>query len=290
MHKFVFHNDEMLPLEQVRLSPGQAGLLNGWGVFTTIRIYEGQPFAYERHWGRLMKDAERINLPVEQSGPQVREKLIRLLQANEVVDGCARIYLVYNKVGIWSSREHMPTVDLIMYTTNLPLRVGPVKLGVQLNGRHAAHPLAGTKVTSWLQNVWLAEQAHTRGFEDMVLVNERAEVAECTAGNLFCVKEGTVFTPPLKTGCLAGVSRQILLEEARRIGISISERVMGLEEFLDSDEIFITSTTRQVQPVSHVEKREFTPEGEVTRALEKLFDDYVDGYLEKVAEQANSGR
>ena len=73
-----------------------------------------------------------------------------------------------------------------------------------------------------------------------------------------------------------------LLEESERIGISISEHVMGLEEFLDSDEIFITSTTRQVQPVSHIEKREFTHEGEVTRALEKLFDDYVDRYLAKV--------
>ena len=198
MHKFVFHNDSLLPLEQVRLSPGQAGLLNGWGVFTTIRIYEGQPFAFERHWKRLTTDADRIDLPIEQSEAQVRERLMELLRANEVVDGCARIYLVYNKIGMWSGREQMPTTDLIMYTTDLPLRVGPVKLGVQLNGRHAAHPLAGTKVTSWLQNVWLVEQAHARGFEDMVLVNERDEVAECTAGNLFCVKAGSVFTPPLR--------------------------------------------------------------------------------------------
>jgi branched-chain amino acid aminotransferase len=227
----------------------------------------------------LTTDARRIDLPVDQSESQVRERLMELLRANEVVDGCARIYLVYNKVGIWSSREHMPTVDLIMYTIDLPVRVGPVKLGVQLNGRHAGHPLAGTKVTSWLQNIWLAEQAHARGFEDMVLVNERDEVAECTAGNLFCVKAGSVFTPPLSTGCLAGVSRQILLGEAERIGISISEHVMGLEEFLDSDEIFITSTTRQVQPVSHIEQREFVHEGEVTRALAKLFDHLVDLYL-----------
>ncbi len=286
MHKFVFHNDNLLPLEQVRLSPGQAGLLNGWGVFTTIRTYEGQPFAFERHWKRLTTDAHRIDLPMDQSEAQVRERLMELLRANEVVDGCARIYLVYNKIGIWSSREQMPTVDLIMYTTDLPLRVGPVKLGVQLNGRHAAHPLAGTKVTSWLQNVWLAEQAHARGFEDMVLVNERDEVAECTAGNLYCAKAGSVLTPPLSSGCLAGVSRQILLEEAERIGVSISEHVMGLEEFLDSDEIFITSTTRQVQLVSHIEERKFTHEGEVTRALEKLFDDYVDRYLARVAERS----
>jgi len=290
VHKYVFHNESLLPLEQVRLSPGQAGLLNGWGVFTTIRIYGGQPFAFERHWKRLMADAYRIGLPVEKSEAQIRDNLIQLLRNNEVLDGCARVYFIYNKIGIWGSREIMPTVDLIMYTIDLPIRVGPVKLGIQLNGRHAAHPLAGTKVTSWLQNVWLVEKAHERGFEDMVLINERGEVAECTAGNLFCVKAGSVLTPPLSTGCLAGVSRQILLEESERIGIAIAEHVMTPEEFLDSDEIFITSTTRQVQPVSHVEKREFSTKGEVTSALAKLFDHYVDHYLTTLASTANSNR
>ena len=59
LHKFVFHNDRLVPMEQVRLSPGQAGLLSGWGLFTTVRIFEGEPFAFERHWRRLQKDAGR---------------------------------------------------------------------------------------------------------------------------------------------------------------------------------------------------------------------------------------
>src|SRR5262245_22747868 len=62
MHRYVFHNDRVLPINEVRLSPGQAGLLNGWGLFTTSRIYDGLPFAFERHWKRLSTDAGRINL------------------------------------------------------------------------------------------------------------------------------------------------------------------------------------------------------------------------------------
>ena len=61
IHRFVYHNSKLQPIEEVRLSPGQAGLINGWGLFTTLRIYEGEPFAYERHWHRLEKDAARTH-------------------------------------------------------------------------------------------------------------------------------------------------------------------------------------------------------------------------------------
>jgi branched-subunit amino acid aminotransferase/4-amino-4-deoxychorismate lyase len=94
MHKHVFHNDRVLPLEHVRLSPGQAGLLNGWGIFSTLRIYDGVPFAFERHWERLRRDAERISLPLPYDREVVRKAILQLLQANDVKDGCLRIYFV----------------------------------------------------------------------------------------------------------------------------------------------------------------------------------------------------
>jgi branched-chain amino acid aminotransferase len=282
MHKQLFHNDRILPLEQVRLSPGQAGLLYGWGIFSTLRIYDGVPFAFERHWERLRRDAERINLPLPYDQEPVRKAISQLLQANGVKDGCLRIYFVYNRIGIWCSQEKMPATDLIMYTVDLPRRPDPVKLGVLEHGRYAAHPLAGVKVTSWLENVWAAEKAHSRGFEDMLLLNEHGLVAECTAANIYFVHGGKVSTPPEISGCLAGVSRQILLEIAPSSGVPIEERDVTVEEMWAADEVFISSTTREVQPVGSIEDHEYRPvPGPVTKKLARSFTEYVRSYLEK---------
>ena len=281
MHNLVLRNGNIIPLEEVRLSPGQAGLLNGWGIFSTIRIYGGQPFAFDHHFDRLKRDAEKLMLPLPVSRERCLEGVIQLIQSNNIQnDGCMRIYFVLNKVGIWCSQEEMPVTDWIMYTVDLPNRRGPVKLALQEHGRQAVHPLAGTKVTSWLNNVWVVEKAHQRGFEDALLLNEFGNLTEATAANLFIVKDGKITTPPLSSGCLAGVSRLTLLQFSRANGFEITERDFGPDELWNADEVFITSTTRQVQPVCQVEKQTWSAPGPITQQLGDLFDSYVENYLQ----------
>jgi branched-chain amino acid aminotransferase len=277
MHRYVYRNDRLLRLEEARLSPGQAGLLNGWGVFTTMRVYEGRPFSFDLHWNRLMRDARRIELPVTHSPEPVAAALGEVVRANAVRSGCARVYFLYNKVGIWHSDEPFPTVDLLIYTIDLPKRTGAAALGVRSEGRHAAHPLAGVKVTSWLQNVWMLEQAHKAGFEEMLLLNERGEVSECTAANFFCVLRGQVLTPPLNSGCLAGVTRENLLAIGPQCGLPVIERPLTMNDVDQAEEAFITSTTREVQAVSRIEGHEFgQAPGPVTRRLAEAFSEFVE--------------
>lgn len=276
LHKFVYRNDRVVTMQEVRLSPGQAGLLNGWGVFTTIRTYDGRPFAFDRHWSRLTTDANRLKIPVECQPENVFEHLGQLIDANQVKEGCARIYLVYNRVGSWVSDEAMPEVDLILYTADLPERKGPVRLGIQSFGRYASSPLAGVKVTSWLENVWMLDQALGRGFGEFILLNEHNEVTECTAANIFCVRKGEVTTPPLSAGCLPGVTRAILLELGEQFGARVKEGPLRTEDLLEADEVFITSTTREIQPVSHIEDRTMAQVGgPVTQRLAEAFSQFV---------------
>jgi len=276
MHKYVFHNGRVAALPDVRLSPGQAGLLNGWGVFSTLRIYRGRPFEFDHHFDRLSRDAERIAIPLPYTREQVHAGVEELVRANQVEDGCMRIYFVNNQAAIWSSTENFPEIDWLMYTVDLPLRAGNVKLALQPNGRHASHPLAGTKVTSWLHNVWVVDKAHHRGFEDAVLLNEFGNVAECTAANLYIVKNGQVITPPLSSGCLGGVSRLLLEQIAPAAGIPIHERDFTADGLYAADEVFISSTTRQVQPVDQIEEHHYrNVPGPMTVKLAKIFDDYV---------------
>ena len=280
IHRYVSHNGNIAPIEQVRLSPGQAGLLNGWGLFTTMRIFQGEPFAFERHWRRLQKDAGRTRLPFAFDSAAVRAQLRELVARNEVREGTARVYAIYNRIGFWQSDEHVPEVDLLLYTAGLPPHREPVRLTVSEHGRHAASPLAGVKVTSWLINVWSLQGAQQDGFDEVILLNERGEVAECTAANIFCVHGGCVRTPPLSSGCLEGVTRSVLVEIAPRAGFPIEETALRPEDFYSADEVFITSTNRNAVGVGEIQGHRFAnAPGPVAQTLEQAFNRYMIEYV-----------
>jgi branched-chain amino acid aminotransferase len=280
IHRYVFHNDRIVPIEQVRLSPGQGGLLSGWGLFTTMRIFQGEAFAYERHWRRLEKDSGRIRLPFPFDPAQVRRHLGELLSCNQVVEGTARIYMIYNRVGLWQSDEPMPQVDLILCTAGLPAHPELARLGIAEHGRHAASPLAGVKVTAWLNNVWHLAEARKQGWSEVVLLNERGEVAECTTANIFSVKDGRVATPPLSSGCLEGVTRSVLLEIAPRGGVPMAEQTLMPEDLYAADEVFITSTNRSLLGVSEIAGHTYpAAPGPIARKLERAFSETMRDYV-----------
>ncbi len=288
IHRHIFHNDRIAPIEQARLSPGQAGLLNGSGLFTTMRIFQGEAFAFERHWRRLEKDAGRIRLPFPFDPVMVRLQLSELLAANQVVEGTARIYMINNRVGFWQSEEPIPQVDLLLFTAGLPPHPEQARLSIAEHGRHAASPLAGVKVTSWLNNVWHLAEAQSQGWNEVVLLNERGEVAECTTANIFCVKNGKVATPPLFSGCLEGVTRGVLLEIAPRNDVSLIEQTLMPEDLYSADEVFITSTNRSLLGISEIAGHKYSVVmGPVAQKLERAFDAAMREY---VAQRAASVR
>jgi len=284
IHRHVFHNHRMVPIEKVRLSPGQAGLLSGWGLFTTLRILEGEAFAFERHWRRLEKDAARTRVPFLFDAEEIRGHLHELVRANGVREGTARIYVVYNQAGFWQSDEPLPPVDLLLYTAGLPPCRQPARLTLREHGRHAASPLAGVKVTSWLNNVWNLAEAQQGGFDEVVLLNERGEAAECTAANIFCAREGKVLTPPRDSGCLEGVTRAILLEIAPGVGVPIREQTLRPEDLFAADEVFISSTNRSLLGVGEIAGHRFaSAPGPITQRLERAFAAYMADYVARRA-------
>jgi branched-chain amino acid aminotransferase len=287
LHRFVFHNTKLMPIEEVRMSPGQAGLLNGWGLFTTLHIFEGVPFAFERHWKRLEKDAARTHCPFPFEAEKVRGYLGEVVRANHVVEGCARIYAIYNQVGHWRSDESFPLVDLFLCSTDLPTFRQPARLNLREHGRYAASPLAGVKVTSWLNNVWNYYEAQNAGFDEVVLLNERGEVSECTAANIFCVRAARVSTPPLNSGCLEGITRSILLEIGPSTGVSCEEAVLRPADLFSADEIFISSSNRNLLAVGEVAGHRYAnPPGPITRRLDSAFTAYIKEYLAKQSSSA----
>ena len=283
IHRFIFHNEELQAVEKARWSPGQAGLICGWGVFTTLRIVRGEAFAYERHWRRLERDSSVTRMPLSHTGAKVRVHLQEVIRANKVEEGCARIYLVWNNVGFWKSDEKMPEVDLVITTADVPSYPETVRLTVREHGRHAASPLAGVKTISWLNSVWAVAEAQREGFDEVVLLNERGEVSECTAANIFALKGGKVRTPPLSSGCLEGVTRGVLMEVTAEAGVTVVEQTLRMEDLYSAEEVFITSTNRNVIGVREISGRKIGDGGMggVTRRLDAAFETFVKDYVER---------
>jgi branched-chain amino acid aminotransferase len=127
---------------------------------------------------------------------------------------------------------------------------------------------------------WL-ENAQCRGFDEVILLNERGEVAECTSANIFAAHGNRVVTPPLSSGCLPGITREVLLAEIHAPGIELVEQPLTLGDLESADEVFITSTTRDLLPVFQVEDRQLARGSRTRTTLQEAFSKYVREYIGK---------
>jgi branched-chain amino acid aminotransferase len=294
MHRFLLHNDEVRDAGDLIVSPGQLGLLNGWGVFSTLRVYSGVMFQWERHWARMRRDAVRLRVPFPEDPTWLEQRLHRLIEANHASDATLRVVIVRNRGGAWLKMWEGPAAcrefDAIAFTADVNQWGNKaVRLGLVPNARHAAYEFAGAKVLSWSQNLTWFERAHEQGFDEVVLLNERGEVAECTSANIFAVNfddqgNARVWTPPLSSGCLPGVTRAVLLEDVRVAGVELAENTLTPADLEAADEVFITSTTRELLPVASIDgldlgsKRRESP-GEVRLGLQGAFTERVRVYV-----------
>lgn len=256
MDHFIYHNDKMLSAEKAALRADLAGLLYGWGVFTTLRIHKGEAFAFDRYWDRLVRHASssRITPPEKE---EVEKGVIELIEANSRHEGRARITLVKGTAGGWRAGMGRESEFLIFTSAesrapqnDLSLTVSPVRL-------LSSSPLAGIKRTAMLEHLFALEEARSRNFDEAILLNERGEVVSASSGNIFWVEGDEIFTPALATGCIAGVIRSFIIDIARRMRIHLIEGSHTLQRVHDANEVFITSTARLITPVSYFDIKEY---------------------------------
>lgn len=287
MHPNILYNDQIHPTGEKIFTPGQIGLLSGWGVFTTFRIYDGIPFAYERHWERMVRDASLMHLDLPHDPAEVRANLLRLIAANDAREASMRVCVFRSQGGYWAGPGSDNKSDLVALTNDLQGWDPSVALDVAEQCRHAAAPFAGTKTLSWAWNLALAETANRNGFAEVILLNERGEVAECTSANIFAAKDGVTYTPPLSSGPLPGVTRAVMLAE---LDLPVEERVLRLDDLYEADEVFITSSTRELMPVSRIRDRPIAPGADgpwpVMGKLRQALSAYIRRYIDDARRQA----
>jgi branched-chain amino acid aminotransferase len=190
-----------------------------------------------------------------------------------------RLVIVRNGGGMWAGPSTGAPFDVIALTTDSKKWGEGATLSYVAQARHAACPFAGNKVLSWAMNLTWMESAQARGFDEALLLNERGEVAECTSANIFAARGDEVWTPPLSSGCLPGITREVVLHETGASGIRVIERPMTPAELEASDEVFISSTTRNLLPVLEIEDRKMGRADRARQALLKAFSEYVGRYV-----------
>ncbi len=277
-HSQILYNGRVCSASEKLLCPGQLGLLSGWGVFTTLRVYDGVPFAFARHWARMSKDAALMHVPMPEDPAVIERGLQALIQANSAVNASLRLVVVRNRHGLWEGPANARDYDVIALTTGLNQWPVDVRLALKANARHAACEFAGAKILSWAQNLTWNEEARSRGWDEVLLLNERGEVSECTSANLFAAYGDEVRTPPLNSGCLPGVTRDVLLREIHVPGLRVVEQSLFPADLEGADQVFITSTTRHLLPVASIEGLSIRNQSSACHRLREAFDACVRDY------------
>jgi branched-chain amino acid aminotransferase len=290
IHPHILRNGEIREASEPGLFAGQLGLLSGWGVFSTLRVHDNQLFAWERHWARMSRDARLMNVPMPAAPDPIARDLMNLLKANDIAGQhggkcTVRIVVVRNSGGLWEGPSSGQPSDVIALTANMKQWGESVRLDIQPHGRYAASDFTTAKVLSWAHNLRWAERAQEKGFDEILLLNEHGRVSECTSANIFAIFGNTVFTPPQSEGCLPGITREVLLSEIHVPGIEIRERSLSVEDLRAADEVFITSSTRDLLAVRELAGHTLNHQGEIRERLSRAFQAFV---LEDVARRGKA--
>jgi branched-chain amino acid aminotransferase len=252
------------------------GLLYGDGIFEGIRAYNGRVFRLKEHIDRLFSSAKAILLKVPLSHAQIMRAVVESCRKNKIRDGYIRLVVTrgVGTLGLNPNRCRRPSVIVIadkiqLYPPEFYRRGMEIITVPTVRSLHSALNPA-IKSLNYLNNILAKIEANNAGCEEAIMLNAEGFVAECTGDNVFIVKSGKLFTPPLSAGALYGITRQVVMELAEQAGIPASEPNLTRYDVFNADECFLTGTGAEIVPVVKIDGRVIGTgkPGRLTRQLE----------------------
>lgn len=266
MNKRVSFNLQILQAESSFISAISSAAFYGRGVFTSLAIYDANPFLWEKHWRRLSETAAKLEIDLgDFNEADVNAALRRLIAENDLKNGRARLTFFDESAGkVWNSEADGKT-SLLITTAEFQPNRAEYFLTVSPFPVNSKSPLTGLKTCNYLENLLALEEAAKHGFDEAVRLNEKDEIVSAAMANIFWVKTGEIFTPALETGCLAGTTREFLMEN-----FPVRETKSGIGELFAADEIFLTSAGIGVRPAcfQKVEKKKYPTAAKLDELLD----------------------
>ncbi len=280
----VWVGDRLVPVAEARISVFDHAVLYGDGVFEGIRIYYGKIFKEEEHIKRFFESANAIRLKIPMTPEQVRDAMYRSMEANGI-DGDGYIRLVVTRgvglLGLSIGHTANPTVFVIADKIQLyPPEVYQRGLHCVIASLARNHPNTTSprvKSLNYLNNIMAKAEAKEAGVDEAIMLTVDGHVCECTGDNIFTVRNGEVLTPPPCEGILEGITRNLVMDLARKRGITVREQVLVRHDLYVADEVFATGTAAEVIPITEVERRPVGngKPGSITMQLNQDFRDYI---------------
>ncbi len=276
-------NGKLVPAAEATVSVFDHGLLYGDGVFEGMRIYGGKVFRLEEHIDRLYESARAICLEIPIDAEAMIAATIETVAANELQDGYVRLIVTrgVGTLGLGPDRCDHPQVIIIADTIALyPAEYYEKGLEIITSSVIRNHPAALSpriKSLNYLNNIMAKIEGMQAGCVEALMLNHKGEVAECTGDNIFVVKKGELYTPPLEAGILAGITRDTVIELAKEAGIPTHETPLTKHDIYIADECFLTGSAAEVISVVKLDSRQIGDgkPGEMTKSLKKAFEKVV---------------
>jgi branched-chain amino acid aminotransferase len=278
----VYINGKLFDRDQAGVSVYDHGLLYGDGVFEGIRVYNGKVFRHQEHIDRLYESAKAIALEIPMSPAQMMLAVNETVKANNKIEGYIRLVVTRGpgNLGL-DPRSCTPNVIIIVDDISLyPRELYENGLKIVTSSLIRNHPNAlnpRIKSLNYLNNILAKIEAIRAGCLEALMLNHKGEVAECTGDNVFIVKKGQVKTTPADAGILEGVTRNVVMELAKKTGIPLVECTLTRHDIYAADECFLTGTAAEVIAVTDCDGRVIGSgkQGPVTKQLREAFVRYT---------------
>lgn len=269
----IWCNSQWLPAANYPGAAQDRGAFLGLGLFETMLAQDGALVFADRHLSRLRKSGERFGWSLDL--PELPEMAAELLIRNQLAVGRARLRLVVS-AGSGPHNDLAPGADRLIWLAAFPAAETPDSISVCVSPwpRNERSPLTGLKTACYAENIVALDHARRLGFDETIFLNTVGGLCETATANLFLVKNGTLLTPSLDSGCLPGIGREVLLEIAENHQIPSEERTLVLDDLREAEEIFISSSTRGPVAVSRFDERNLLNDP-VTQRLRALYSEAV---------------
>lgn len=275
----IYIDGEFYEKEQAKVSVFDHGLLYGDGVFEGIRFYNGRVFRLDEHIDRLYDSARAICLTIPLDRQALIDATLETIRQNDLRDGYVRLVVTRGAGDLGLNPALCPKATIIIIAAKITLYPAEMYENglkvVTCATRRIPHGALSPMVKSlnYLNNVMAKIEAANAGAGEGLMLNEQGYVAECTGDNVFVVKRGRIYTPPIASGALAGVTRAVVFELAEEAGIPVSEPDITRYDLFTADEVFLTGTAAEIIPVVTLDRRPIGDgrPGSVTRQLMTRF-------------------
>ncbi|RYG71945.1 branched-chain-amino-acid transaminase [bacterium] len=281
----IWIDGQLVPKSEAKVSVYDHGLLYGDGVFEGIRVYAGKVFENDAHVRRLYDSAKALRLTIPIPPAEMTAAIEQTFKANDFKDCYLRVIVTRGAgdLGIDPRKSVRPTVIIIADTINVyPKEMYERGMAVITSSYIRNHPNATparVKSLNYLNNVLAKIEANDAGVPEAIMLNHLGNVAECTADNIFCVRDGIVTTPSKDQCVLEGITRAILIDLCKQQGVPLVEGVLQRHDVYVADEIFVTGTAAEVMPITKVDGRQIGDgvAGPVTKRLLEAFHRRIRG-------------